>query len=148
MLDYQKEANTQLPLLEKQLNKTNTAIENMLTAIEQGIITDSTKVRLQELEDKKKDLELQIIQEKLSKPNYTKEQYIQFFNRSRNLDLLKQRNRKALIDYFVNAIVLYDDKLLFYFNYKPKAVQLSIEELESLSDSLLSAPPESKFSVL
>ena len=141
LLEYQKESNTQLPLLEKQLNKTNTAIENMLTAIEQGIITDSTKVRLQELEDKKKDLELQIMQEKLSKPNYTKEQYLEFFKHSKNLDLTKQRNRKALIDYFVNAIVLYDDKLLFYFNYKPNAVQLSIDELESLSDSLLSAPP-------
>ena len=130
-----------LPLLEKQLSKANTSINNMLNAIEQGIITDSTKQRLQELEDKRKDLELQMIQEQISKPQYTREQYLDFFSKAKNLDLSKQRNRKFLIDTFVNAVVLYDDKLLFYLNYKKNSFSVKVEDIESLSDSLLCAPP-------
>lgn len=35
----------------------------MINTIEQGIITDSTKTRLQELEGKKKDVEIEIAKE-------------------------------------------------------------------------------------
>ena len=141
LLAYQESENVNLPLLEKQLSKVNTSINNMLNAIEQGIITDSTKQRLQELEDKRRDLKLQMIQEQISKPQYTREQYLEFFSKAKNLDLSKQRNRKFLIDTFVNAVVLYDDKLLFYLNYKKNSFSVKVEDIESLSDSLLSAPP-------
>ena len=100
-----------------------------VNAIEQGIITDSTKQRLQELEDKRKDLELQMIQEQISKPQYTREQYLEFFSKAKNLDLSKQRNRKFLIDTFVNYCVFSEsekaanDKLLKFkkvFEFTPE----------------------------
>jgi hypothetical protein len=82
-----------------------------------------------------------MIQEQISKPQYTREQYLEFFSKAKNLDLSKQRNRKFLIDTFVNAVVLYDDKLLFYLNYKKNSFSVKVEDIESLSDSLLCAPP-------
>ena len=46
-----------------------------------------------------------------------------------------------MIDSFVNAIVLYDDKIIFYFNYKENAETLYQKDLEDFSDLFVSAPP-------
>ena len=56
MLDLQGEENHDLRLLEQQLAETNKGIENMLNAIQAGIITESTKQRLADLEQSKSDL--------------------------------------------------------------------------------------------
>lgn len=98
LLEYQNSENTELLLLQQQLSKTNKKIDNMLNANELGIITDSTKQRLQELEDKKKDIQIQIAQEEISKPRYTREQYKAFFENARVADLKDQKQRKALIN--------------------------------------------------
>ncbi len=45
--------------------------------------------------------------------------------------------RKALINYFVNAVVLYDDDAIFYLNYKENALKLSLSKIKKCSDSLL-----------
>lgn len=45
---------------EKELRKTEKAISNLITAIEQGIFTSSTKKRLDELELKKQQIETEI----------------------------------------------------------------------------------------
>ena len=68
VMDLQNRENTTLPLLEHQLRDTETGIQNMLNAIQQGILTTSTKERLQQLEATKEDLEQRIAQEKLEKP--------------------------------------------------------------------------------
>lgn len=141
LLEYQELENTDLKFLQQQLLKTNKKIDNMLNAIEQGIITDSTKQRLQELESKKKDIKVQIAQEEISKPKYTREQYQQFFNNAKVADLKDQAQRKALINYFVNAVVLYDDYALFYLNYKEHALKLKLSDIEKSSDTLLNALP-------
>lgn len=141
LLEFQESENTDLKLLQQKLSKTNNKINNILNAIEQGIITDSTKQRLQELESKKKDIEVQIAQEEISKPKYTREQYQQFFNNAKIADLKDQTQRKALINYFVNAVVLYDDYALFYLNYKDHALKLKLFDIEKSSDTLLNALP-------
>ena len=97
-MEYQESEHTDLKMLQQQLSKTNKKIDNILNAIEQGIITDSTKQRLQELENKKKDIEIQIAQEEISKPKYTREQYQHFFNNAKVADLKDQVQRKALIN--------------------------------------------------
>ena len=50
LMDLQDRENTNLPLYERQLAEINTSIENLLNAIQQGILTRSTKARLEELE--------------------------------------------------------------------------------------------------
>ncbi|MGN0004639.1 MAG: recombinase family protein, partial [Candidatus Gastranaerophilaceae bacterium] len=55
--------------------------------IEQGITTESTKKRLQELEGKKMDIEIEIAKEQIAKPKYTREQYKEFFEKSKVADL-------------------------------------------------------------
>lgn len=52
-------------------------------------------------------------------------------------------NRRMLINTFVNSVVLYDDRIDFYFNYKDNVKTLKLSEIESLSD-LASPPPPIK----
>ena len=87
-------------------------------AIQAGILTSSTKERLEQLEETKRELEARIAEEKLAKPKVT-EEFIRFWLlRFRKLDMSLKDQRQALVDTFINAIYLYDDKVLITFNYK------------------------------
>ena len=68
VMDIQSRESSVLPALRKQLEEAESGITNMLNAIQMGIINASTKQRLDELEERKKDIELQIIQEEMKHP--------------------------------------------------------------------------------
>ena len=83
-----------------------------------GILTSSTKERLEALEDQRKKLQARIAEERLAKPKM-KEEFVRFWLlRFRKLDMTQPEQRQALVDTFINAIYLYDDKVLITFNYK------------------------------
>lgn len=117
----------------------------MLNAIEQGIITKSTKKRLDELESTKEILETEIAKENISHPLSTKEFLYSWFDGFKNFDVNKLKNRKMLIDTFVNSVVLYDDKIDFYFNFKDDAKSLTLSELNTVSDLSSSSPPSNGY---
>ena len=144
ILYIQGKESPMLKSLKKQLAQTNTAIENMLNAIEQGIITKSTKKRLDELESTKENLETEIAKENISHPLLTKEFLYSWFDGFKNFDVNKLENRKMLIDTFVNSVVLYDDRIDFYFNFKDNAKSLTLSELNTVSDLSSSSPPNIK----
>lgn len=131
----QGEENPRIPHLKGQLADTEKRIENLMNAIEQGIITDTTKDRLAQLESKKKEIEIAILQEKIKKPFLTKEQ-IQFgIERFRNLDITTLEGKRRLIDGFVNSIYLYDDKFDITFNFKDGTQTVFFSELEATKNS-------------
>ena len=57
-------------------------IQNMLNAIQAGILTSSTKERLEQLEETKRELEARIAEAKLAKPKI-KEEVIRFNRKGR-----------------------------------------------------------------
>lgn len=76
LIDLQDRENVNLPLYEQQLRETDIAIQNLLNAIQQGILTKSTKNRLEELETVKLEtvkLETKIDCEKLANPKISAE---------------------------------------------------------------------------
>ena len=118
VMELQNQESTDLPIYEKQLKETETGITNMLNAIQMGILTSSTKERLEALEDQRKELQARIAEERLAKPKM-KEEFVRFWLlRFRKLDMTQPEQRQALVDTFINAIYLYDDKVLITFNYK------------------------------
>lgn len=46
----------------------------------------------------------------------------------RKFDVSQQKQRKALIEIFVNAIFLYDDRMLITFNYKDGSQTVRFED--------------------
>ena len=128
VMELQDRENTNLPLYEKQLRDAESGIQNMLNAIQAGILTSSTKERLEQLEETKRELEARIAEEKLAKPKI-KEEFIRFWlMRFRKLDMSLKDQRQALVDTFINAIYLYDDKVLITFNYKEGTQTITFEE--------------------
>ena len=118
VMELQNQESTDLPIYEKQLKETEVGITNMLNAIQMGILTSSTKERLEALEDQRKELQARIAEERLAKPKM-KEEFVRFWLlRFRKLDMTQPEQRQALVDTFINAIYLYDDKVLITFSYK------------------------------
>ena len=55
-----------------------------------------------------------------------------WLHRFRKLDVRQKSHRKMLIDTFINAIFLYDDKLVLTFNYKEGAKTITFADLEDV----------------
>ena len=103
VMELQNKENTNIPLYEKQLRDAESGIQNMLNAIQAGILTSSTKERLEQLEETKRELEARIAEEKLAKPKVT-EEFIRFWLlRFRKLDMSLKDQRQALVDSTVSA---------------------------------------------
>lgn len=68
VLEFQKKENTPLPLLQKQLKEAEKGIENLLDAIQQGIINASTKQRLDDLEARKENWKSQLRRSRWKSP--------------------------------------------------------------------------------
>ena len=135
LMDLQDRDNVNVPLYEQQLREADTAISNLLGAIQQGILTRSTKERLEELENRRDELENRLACEKLAKPKVSAEFMTFWLHRFRKLDVRQQSHRKMLIDTFINAIFLYDDKMVITFNYKEGTKTSTFAELqEAISD--------------
>ncbi len=98
--------------LENELRKTERGIENILSAIENGVVTASTKNRLEELERRKEEVEQKIILEQTkTKLQLDRSDIVIFIQKA-----LKQKPL-LLIDLLVNKIVLYNDKIQIFYNY-------------------------------
>lgn len=130
LMDLQDRDNVNVPLYEQQLREAETAISNLLNAIQQGILTRSTKERLEELENRRDELENRLACEKLAKPKVSAEFMTFWLHRFRKLDVRQQSHRKMLIDTFINAIFLYDDKMVITFNYKEGTKTITFAELQ------------------
>jgi len=129
--EVQNRENTAMPLFKKQIAEAERNINNMLNAIQQGVVTSSTKKRLEELEETKGNLEASILQEEIENPQISREEVKFYIDKYRKMDLIKGTHRQQLVDGFVNAIFVYDDKLVLTFNYKDGTKEISLEEISS-----------------
>ena len=140
LFEMQSRDNTVIPQLQKQLEDTQKGIENILNAIQQGVLTPSTKERLEALEDSKNKLEISILQEQIKKPLLTKEQIHFWIYKFRELDYKSQAGKERLIDSFVNAVYVYSDKIILTFNFKDTTITLNLADLAG-SDLDTACPP-------
>lgn len=93
------------------------AINALLAAIEQGIVTKSTKERLISLETQKEELENRISLEKARqiKPLEVDrvKAFLTYFARKKYEN---EQEKNAFFNSFINRVILYDDKILIFYN--------------------------------
>ena len=144
LYDLQMQGSSILPALQAQLSDVESCIDNMLNAIQQGIVLESTKKRLSDLENRKKELEIEFAQEQIKHPLLTREQIEFGLTRFRKLDLSTQKGRRALIDGFVNTIYLFDDYAIITCNYKEGEEKITFEDIEDseLGDYIKNKPEQ------
>ena len=65
----------------------------------------------------------------MKRPPLTKEGLIFWLQRFRSLDTTKKEHKQRLIDSFVNAVYVYDDKLVLTFNYNEANTTVTLDEV-------------------
>ena len=122
--------------LEAQLKGVRDSIDNIMKAIEKGVVTRSTKARLEELEAEEARITWSIKEEEAKMPKITKEFIIFTLMKFRNLDLRFEKNKERLIDGLVKAIFVYDDyiKVILTFDDNPINIPTT-EEIEYMANS-------------
>ena len=103
--------------LENELKAKEKAINALLAAIEQGIVTKSTKERLISLETQKEELENKILLEKARqiKPLEVDKvkAFLTYFARKKYEN---GQEKNEFFNSFINRVILYDDKILIFYN--------------------------------
>ena len=102
-------------MLEKEKKEIETSINNLLSAIEQGIITTSTKARINELELMINTVNNEIEYEKLKlSKKITKDDISTYIKKA-----LKQ-SAFYMIKFLIDKVVYYNDKIKIYYNVTNK----------------------------
>ena len=126
VMALQKRENTAVPLLKQQLAEVEKGIENMLNAMQAGILTKSTKKRLDDLEAQKEKLEIDIMREELQEKVLTRDKIVFWLRKMKDLDLAQDDNKRILIDTFVNSIQVFDDRLIVSFNNREGVSEIAL----------------------
>ncbi len=109
--EQQIKANSSLIFLQRELKQVETSLNNIVAAIERGVISNTTTKRLHELEEQQENLQRQILIEKSKTTIKLSEKEVRaYFEQALKLE------PQMLINYFVKQIILYDDKIEIIFN--------------------------------
>ena len=99
-----------LNILLKEQKQTENALNNIVSAIERGIVSNATNKRLNELESHLQELEKQIVIERSKEDiKLTEKEIREFYEQALKLEPL------MLINYLIKEIVVYEDKIHIYY---------------------------------
>ena len=113
------------------MDETERAIANLLRAIEAGIFNESTKDRMNELQEQKSELKLALAAAKLKEDMGLKKEHILFFlHQFTNMDYSDIDCQRRLIKTFLNSVFVYDDKVVLTFNYSGDERIMTLHEID------------------
>lgn len=113
----QKRDDSHIDILYERLSEKKRAIKNMLDAIEKGIITETTKKRLLELEQERTEIETQISAAKSEIIDVSKEDIMSGLALCRNGNIEDKKFQSELFQTFLVAVYVYDDHLKLVFSF-------------------------------
>ncbi|MGX8711667.1 MAG: recombinase family protein [bacterium] len=121
------------------LKQNQDKIDNIMKAIMAGIFTPTTKEALESLEQDKESLDAQLREnEALNSPQFTEEAISKWLGEISDKSRRSERAEKYLIDSFVSAVYVYDDKtvkVVYNLNGEEQKITLS-----DMNGTMLSAP--------
>ena len=119
--------NTALKLIERKRAEAVKAQNNIIRAIEKGIITDATKSRLTELETQIAQFDIEINKEKARSYTFLTADDIEMFLSKfvfESTDDIKVR--KLIVNTFIREVILYDDEIVITYNFTDNPERLKI----------------------
>ncbi len=125
----QHKDNPELVILQDRLGEIRVSIKNILAAIEQGIITSSTKERLQELESEQSQISGKIAVLNADHIEVKREDVIAWVESFRDGDIESKEYQALLFDTFLVAVYLYDDghiKIVFDVSGGERTVDIDL----------------------
>lgn len=137
--------NTNLKAMESEKATMLKAANNLIAAVEQGIVTEQTKARLKELETLISGLEFDIEREKQKSYTYLTVNIIkEYLNSIIKGDTEDIEVRKCIVKTFVREVILYEDKIVITYNFcetseRHKITQETTLEVERQSETAASS---------
>ena len=123
----------EMAYLKGQLADTEKALNNLMAAIEAGIISKTTKARLAELEEAKEKLEFEVGLCGVKQPKLTEKQVAYLLSQFvRETDAPLEEYNQDVIDTFISAVYVFDDKLIITYNLTNENSELDSSELSFL----------------
>lgn len=134
MLWQEKERDcTEIDSANEHLKKVTSSLKNVMSVIDSGLVTDSLKNHLVELETEKAALIKRIAKLKIKDPMLEQDDVEYFIKRFRNLDMSSIESRIFLVDTFLRAAYLYDDgRLLLHLNHSGDKNRISLKIAEGV----------------
>lgn len=123
--------------LERDLADNRKVAKNIMAAIEQGIITETTKARLLEVEGTIHDLERSLSIAKAASQPIEHERVVFSLEQMREGNVGSKEHQKKLIDTFVKSVTLWDDRIQIDYYHTPgkHKFSYSLEELTSKAEN-------------
>lgn len=120
--------------LEAELEETRKGIGSLVKVIEKGVLSDAVTNRLTELENRKTALEEAIETEKLKQALVEDECSIhKYFNMYAHADFDDEDTRNNILEYFVDKIYVYNDRLVITFCYLDDKSQIALDTLTEIT---------------
>ena len=135
---------TVLKMLVRERQDVQKKSDNIIKAIEMGIITEQTKTRLKELEEQLMQIDFDIDREKQRTYTFlTVEQIVEFLQSKVFADTDNIKVRKLLVNTFIREILYYPDKIIITYNFTDRIDNVKIttetcNEIERQSESAVS----------
>lgn len=142
-------ATTKIPLLKEKMAETEKAINNIVTAIEKGVASDTLMHRITGLERQKKDYENQLAAEETSAIQLDKYMVIYWLDQFKHGDVDDERFRRNLINLLVNSVTIWDDtdggfRITTAYNLTDAPTKTFRVEALPGSDMGSSSPPQTR----
>lgn len=124
------ESESELEANKRDLEAVQRSIKNLVTAIEEGIITSKTKQRLIELEEHERHLMMTIRIEETELPSFNQDKIRFWLESFRDGDVEDKEYQEQVISMFVSEVYLYDDEIKIVFGYSDstKAVRRRLDK--------------------
>lgn len=132
-----------------QLSEVNRKLNNLLNAVEQGIISDTLQERLTDLEAQRSAAQTALARAKVQRPTPTAAEIAFYLKSLRDGDINSQDFRRTLVDHLLNSATVYDTpegkKIALAYNLTPDANETldssSIAEKVGLTVPCSNLPP-------
>lgn len=139
-LEFQLQArrSVEVTTMESRLSEARKSAKNIVTAIEQGIFTASTKSRLLELEEEITKLERSLAVARSMNQPVEKDRIIYSLEKLREGDITNKSFQAKLINTFVKAVYLWDDKIRidYFYSGKKNSVTFEISSADGAADEV------------
>ena len=132
IMEHQRKEQESSPLraMEKELQETVRKIANINNAIAEGIYTSSTAAMLQQLEDTAASLRRSVDSRRYAEGQLMDRDFVLFFlAKFAGMDRSDPRDRKLLINTFLNSVYVYDDHYRIFINTSDNPTTIPFSDL-------------------
>lgn len=124
------------------IQEADTAIENLWKALEKGQAADMITERIEKRQHEKEELEAQLAIEMGKQVILTAPQIRAYLYSLKKGDINDENTKRGIINIFLRAVYLYDDRFTLILNGSEKPVTIDDALLDEIDEEFASAPPD------